>query len=50
MNILKNILDNCDREEWFFKKELDNAPLVEVKTNYERKNWFMYLSDHKIMF
>ena len=47
---LKNILDNCDREEWFFKKELDNAPLVEVKTNYERKNWFMYLSDHKIMF
>ena len=47
---LKSILDNCDKEEWFFKKEVNNAPLVEVTTNYERKNWFMYLSDHKISF
>ena len=47
---LKSILNNCDREEWFLKKQVSTEPLIEAVTNYERKNWFMYLSDHKIRF
>lgn len=47
---LKKVLDTCDNENWFYKKQIDSAPLVEVTTNYERKNWFMYLSDHKVCF
>lgn len=47
---LKPVLDTCENESWFYKKDIQTEELIEIKGNQSKKNYFIYLSDHKIIF